>query len=96
MAMALAASCAWADISFERTPTGVVVRDGALRRTLDFYGPNTLRVKSDLGRDHWKHPSLAIIAKPRAVDCTVDETPDAVTVKGGLRSACASTARPAR
>ena len=54
-----------ADVAVEKTATGFAVRSGDVRRTLDFYGPNTLRVKSDLGRDHWKHPSLAIVAKAR-------------------------------
>lgn len=71
-----------ADVAVEKTATGFAVRSGDVRRTLDFYGPNTLRVKSDLGRDHWKHPSLAIVAKPSAVAAKLRETADAFVVEG--------------
>ena len=85
IAFVLSASWTWADVSLgslERTATGVVFRNGNVRRALEFYGPNTVRVKTDLGRDHWKHPSLAVIAKPRAVAYAVSETPEALLVKG--------------
>ena len=78
----MAALCAAADVAVEKTATGFAVRSGDVRRTLDFYGPNTLRVKSDLGRDHWKHPSLAIVAKPSAVAAKLRETADAFVVEG--------------
>ena len=78
----MAAFCAAADVAVEKTATGFAVRNGKIRRTLDFYGPNTLRVKSDLGRDHWKHPSLAIVAKPSAVAAKLRETADAFVVEG--------------
>ena len=78
----IVALCASADVSVEKTATGFVVINGEVRRTLDFYGPNTLRVKSDLGRDHWKHPSLAIVAKPSAVGAKLRETADAFVVEG--------------
>ena len=85
IAFVLSASWTWADVSLgslERTATGVVFRNGNVRRALEFYGPNTVRVKTDLGWDHWKHPSLAVIAKPRAVAYAVSETPEALLVKG--------------
>lgn len=65
VAVCMTVLSAAADVAVEKTATGFSVRSGDVRRTLDFYGPNTLRVKSDLGRDHWKHPSLAIVAKAR-------------------------------
>ncbi len=73
---------ACADFSLEKTSTGFVCRDGTLRRVLDFYGPNTLRVKTDLGRDHWRHPSLAVVAKPKGVKTSVSETASAYNVTG--------------
>ena len=72
----------WAAVAFEQTPTGVVIRQGDIRRTLEFYGPQTVRVKTDLGRDHWQHPSLAVIAKPEVVAYDVSETPEAFLVRG--------------
>ena len=84
MSLVLAAMCfaAQAGVMVEPSATGFVVRDGDVRRVLDFYGPNTLRVKTDLGRDHWKHPSLAIIAKPSVVPVKMRETQDAFVVEG--------------
>lgn len=76
VAVCMTVLSAAADVAVEKTATGFAVRSGDVRRTLDFYGPNTLRVKSDLGRDHWKHPSLAIVAKPSAVAAKLRETAD--------------------
>ena len=78
----MTAVSAAADVAVEKSATGFVVRNGDVRRALDFYGPNTLRVKTDLGRDHWKHPSLAIVAKPSAVAAKLRRTADAFVVEG--------------
>ncbi len=79
---ALAGFAAFGDVSVEKTKTGFVVNNGEVRRVLDFYGPNTLRVKTDLGRDHWKHPSLAIVAKPKATAANATRTETAFVIEG--------------
>ena len=80
-----AETCASAgsSVRWQRTETGIRIVRGNVTRTLDFYGPGALRIKSDLGADYWRHPSLAIVAKPVNKGFDVSET------AGTVELACA-------
>lgn len=71
-----------ADIRWQRTENGIRIARGNVTRTLEFYGPGALRIKSDLGADYWRHPSLAIVAKPVNDGFDVSETSGTVELTG--------------
>ena len=81
-----------ADVSWQKTPTGIRVTYGGTVRTLAFYGDKALRVKSDLGADHWKHPSLAVIAKEGGAKFSIAESAETVDLVGPAFTARVSKA----
>lgn len=64
-----------AGFSFVRLENGVQLRVGAVTKNVLFYGPAIVRVNANLGATHARHPSLAVVARPAAVEFTVEETP---------------------
>ena len=71
-----------ADIIWEKTPEGIKFTEGAMKRELAFYGANALRVKSDLGADYWRYPSLAVVAKAGGAKFEVKENGETVDLVG--------------
>lgn len=65
---------------FVRLKNGVQFRIGAISKNVIFYGPATVRVNANLGRNHWKHPSIVVVDKPDKVAFDVQESADTVTL----------------
>lgn len=78
----MAAYAAFADITWEKTPDGIKYTNDGVVRELSFYGNNALRVKSDLGADYWRHPSLAIVAKAGGAKFKVVDAAESVDLVG--------------
>jgi alpha-D-xyloside xylohydrolase len=49
-------------------------------KNIVFYGPSTVRVNENLGKNYWKFPSIVVVAKPAAVPFKVEESGDQITI----------------
>jgi len=73
---------------FVRLRNGVQVRIGDVTKNVLFYGPATVRVNANLGRNYWTSPSIVVTGRPGKVAFTIEESPDALTlVSAALRVA---------
>ncbi len=66
---------------YVRLKDGVQFRIGDVTKNVIFYGPATVRVNANLGRNHWTAPSLVVVDKPGKVAFEVEEGPAALTIK---------------
>ena len=66
---------------FVRLKSGVQFRLGSVSKNVIFYGPTTVRVNANLGKNHWKNRSIVIVDKPGKVGFSIVETPESVTLK---------------
>lgn len=66
---------------FVRLEHGVQIRIGAVSKNIIFYGPATVRVNANLGKNHWKSRSIVITDQPGKVAFDIEESPDTVTLK---------------
>ncbi|PXA98754.1 glycoside hydrolase [Nostoc sp. 3335mG] len=65
---------------YTRLRSGVQLRVGAVVKTILFYGPATVRVNSNDGRNHWTAKSVVVTAPPADTAYTVTETAGALTI----------------
>jgi len=61
------------DFKHVRLRHGVQFRVGGVTKNVIFYGPATVRVTANLGKNHWTSPSLVVVDKPRKLDFSVEE-----------------------
>lgn len=66
---------------YVRLKNGVQFRIGAVSKNVIFYGPTTVRVNANLGKNHWKSRSIVVVDKPGKVPFDIEETPATVTIK---------------
>ena len=66
---------------FVRLKDGIQFRIGAVSKNVIFYNPTTVRVNANLGKNHWKSPSIVVIDKPGKVAFAIVESADTVTIK---------------
>ncbi|MEN6308401.1 MAG: hypothetical protein ABFD91_11660, partial [Anaerohalosphaeraceae bacterium] len=59
---------------------GVQLHVNGIVKNVIFYGPSTVRVNENLGRNYWEHPSIAVVGKPAAVPFKVQDTADYVAI----------------
>lgn len=50
--------------AYTRLRNGVQVRVNGVSKTILFYGPSTVRVNANLGRNHWTAKSIVVVAPP--------------------------------
>jgi alpha-D-xyloside xylohydrolase len=48
---------------------------GGITKNIIFYGPDTIRVNANLGKNYWRAPSLVVIGRPTPVPFSLTETP---------------------
>lgn len=78
----LAASLEGRDgFSYARLQHGVQFRVGDVVKNVIFYGPGTVRVNANLGRNHWTSPSLVVVDKPGGVPFELEDRADTLTIK---------------
>jgi len=66
--------------SFTRLKNGLQLHTGDTVKNVIFYGPSTVRVNENLGRNFWKYPSIVVVGKPAAIPFSVKETGDSLTI----------------
>jgi alpha-D-xyloside xylohydrolase len=66
---------------FVRLEHGVQFRIGTVIKNVIFYGPATVRVNANLGRNYWSSPSIVIVEKPGKVAFDIEETAQTLTIK---------------
>jgi len=77
------ATAAGADaFSFTRLDSGVQLRVAGVTKNVLFYGPSIVRVNANLGHPDTTQPSLVVLTKPAAVAFTIEESADALTLRG--------------
>lgn len=59
---------------------GVQVHLHGLTKNILFYGPETVRVNTNPGRNYWTAPSLVVVRPPAALPFTVADKPDRLTI----------------
>ena len=66
--------------TYVRLGNGFQFRANGITKNVIFYGPSIVRVNANLGQTHTARPSLAVVAKPVAVEFTVQESPESLTI----------------
>lgn len=66
--------------AYVRLRSGVQFRVGAVVKTILFYGPATVRVNSNDGRNHWTAKSIVVTAPPVDTAFTVTDAAGTLTV----------------
>jgi alpha-D-xyloside xylohydrolase len=69
-----------AGFTYARLQDGVQFRVNGVTKNVLFYGPDTVRVNANLGRNYWTAPSIVVVAKPQPVPFTLSETATALVV----------------
>jgi alpha-D-xyloside xylohydrolase len=69
-----------AGFSYSRLAQGVQLRVAGIVKNIIFYGPATVRVNANQGRNYWTAPSIVVVDRPAAVDFTVTETATALRI----------------
>nr|WP_202795989.1 TIM-barrel domain-containing protein [Opitutus terrae] len=67
--------------AFARLDRGVQFRVGDVTTNVLLYGPSIVRVNANLGQAHTTQPSLAVVAQPATVTFTVEDSPEALTIR---------------
>jgi alpha-D-xyloside xylohydrolase len=65
---------------FVRLKNGVQFQIGAVRKNVIFYGPTTVRVNANLGKNYWNSGSIVTVGKPGKVAFDIEDGPAAVTI----------------
>ncbi len=60
--------------SHSSIPNGLQVRLGGVTKRIVFFTENAVRVNANLGRSYAEHPSLSVVAKPKALKLTFKDT----------------------
>ena len=63
-----------AAFSFTKIQDGVQLSVGGITKNIIFYGPDTVRVNANFGKNYWRAPSLVVIAHPSSVPFSLTET----------------------
>ncbi|KQM27412.1 glycoside hydrolase [Sphingomonas sp. Leaf11] len=63
-----------------RLQNGVQLRVNGVVKTILFYGPATVRINSNTGRNHWTARSLVVLPRPADVPFTVTEAAGTLTI----------------
>jgi alpha-D-xyloside xylohydrolase len=63
-----------------RLENGIQLRNGGWVKNVIFYGPSTVRVNENLGRNYWKFPSIVVVRKPAAIPFEMRETAESITI----------------
>lgn len=66
--------------SFTRLESGIQIRVAGITKNILFYGPETVRVNSNLGRSFWTAPSIVVVGKPHAVPFRVEDGATVLTL----------------
>ena len=66
--------------SYARLQQGVQLRIGKTVKNVIFYGPATVRVNANEGRNYWAAPSIVLVQHPSDVAFTIRETGDTLTI----------------
>lgn len=66
--------------SYTRLRHGVQLRIGKIVKNVIFYGPATVRVNANEGRNYWTAPSIVVVGRPSDVPFTIRETGDTLTI----------------
>ncbi len=66
--------------SFTKLENGVQLTVDGVTKNVIFYGPDTVRVNANLGKNHWKNPSIVVTGKPAAVKFEVKDGTDALMI----------------
>ncbi len=67
--------------AYQRLTNGLQFQLGNTTKTLIFYGPQTVRVNTHLGRNYWQNPSIVVTAKPQVVPFQIESSPETLTLK---------------
>ncbi|UGQ48789.1 TIM-barrel domain-containing protein [Massilia endophytica] len=67
--------------AYTRLKDGVQFRTGGVTKNVLFYGPATVRVNANLGKNYWTSPSLVVVRKPGAAVFELEESADTLTVR---------------
>jgi alpha-D-xyloside xylohydrolase len=66
---------------YVRLQHGVQFRAGGVTKNVIFYGPDTVRVNANLGKNHWTSRSLVVVDQPGQVAFTLEQGADTLTIK---------------
>jgi alpha-D-xyloside xylohydrolase len=66
--------------AYTRLRNGVQVRLNGVSKTILFYGPSTVRVNSNLGRNYWTAKSIVVVAPPADIAFTLTDGAQALTI----------------
>lgn len=69
-----------AGLSYTRLEDGVQISHDGLTKNIIFYGPETVRVNTNLGMNHWTAPSIVVVDKPKPIAFDIKETPAELTI----------------
>lgn len=72
-----------AEVQCALTNVGARITQGTLTKTLTFFGPSIVHVNTNLGVSYSEHPSLAVIAKPKAISLSMKTTSGAFLIRSG-------------
>lgn len=70
--------------AYQRLSDGVQIHLHGLTKNILFYGPDTVRVNANLGRNYWTAPSLVVVKRPEPLPFTLAETADTLTMANTL------------
>ena len=69
-----------AGLSFTRLENGVQFTHDGITKNIIFYGPETVRVNANLGKNYWTAPSIVVVDKPVPFAFDIKETPAELTI----------------
>ncbi|MBN2163358.1 MAG: DUF5110 domain-containing protein [Pontiellaceae bacterium] len=65
---------------YTRLENGVQLRIGDHAKNVIFYGPATVRVNENLGRNYWEHPSIVVVKRPESMPFKIEESAGRITI----------------
>lgn len=68
------------DFEFSRLQDGIQFRVNGIVKNVIFYGPNIVRVNSNLGQSYAIHPSLVVVENPAQISFTVKDSTASITI----------------
>ncbi len=66
--------------SFVRLADGIQITHDGITKNIIFYGPETVRVNANLGKNYWTAPSIVVVDKPDPVVFDIKETSTDLTI----------------
>ena len=80
--LAVEARAAGPAFAYTRLSSGIQIHVGGITKNVIFYGPSTVRVNANLGRNFWTAPSLVLVETPQAVPFEITEDEGSLTLVG--------------